>query len=494
MILKDQSNSFELGCFQNGDTLMVKNGILPGQYHPDDISNQYPGHDPEPCPDGSIFTWVANADASITPGNVVEGAWVLQGQFVSTPGPVGTTGATGIQGNQGLTGPKGDQGIQGIQGIQGLTGPKGDKPQHTLVEGTDASGARTALLSFENPDGSPGTAVDVIGPKGDTGDITGLQGGDGISIDSSTGTTVNLDESTGTEVGGFTEPANDGTTYARKGTGDNTHGLWYPVPSTGGDGIKVTGDVIEIDFGSGLTIDGSGKLVPNIDNETIFLDGGVLKAKGGTNVPINDNPDKDQATITSFQPQSVQWGETHEDYDNNNAGNHNVWTDSAQDGGSGWREADQRTLRLPKGSNGALIAMTWRFAVGPNDRQKYGTGASVRAGGVQAQVKYRVDDAPSFGMKQENGNFGGGNESTLFVGNGYAHSASGEKGDFTRFKTENYVTKEDMWRFGSREGLGSDTQIKIRISFEARRRKTSRMRGNLGSRMIITPFYNPSIF
>ncbi|HZK42158.1 MAG TPA: hypothetical protein VFD14_04210 [Clostridia bacterium] len=57
-------------------------------------------------------------------------------------------------------GPQGEQGEQGPQGEIGPQGPiglKGDKPAHSW-SGTS--------LTFENPDGTPGTPVDLEGPIG----------------------------------------------------------------------------------------------------------------------------------------------------------------------------------------------------------------------------------------------------------------------------------------------------------------------------------------
>lgn len=72
---------------------------------------------------------------------------------------------------KGDTGAQGIQGEQGIQGIQGIQGEKGDKPAHQW-SGTD--------LRFENPDGSWGDYVDLVGPQGEKGDM-----GEGLHFDAS---------------------------------------------------------------------------------------------------------------------------------------------------------------------------------------------------------------------------------------------------------------------------------------------------------------------
>lgn len=72
---------------------------------------------------------------------------------------------------KGDTGVQGEQGEEGEQGEQGIQGEKGDKPAHQW-SGTD--------LRFENPDGSWGDYVDLVGPQGEKGDM-----GDGLRFDAS---------------------------------------------------------------------------------------------------------------------------------------------------------------------------------------------------------------------------------------------------------------------------------------------------------------------
>lgn len=76
-------------------------------------------------------------------------------------GQQGKPGPTGASGAQGLRGEKGDKGDPGPQGQQG---DKGDTPKHKWT-GTK--------LQFQNPDGTWGKAVDLQGPKGDTGGGSG---------------------------------------------------------------------------------------------------------------------------------------------------------------------------------------------------------------------------------------------------------------------------------------------------------------------------------
>lgn len=75
-------------------------------------------------------------------------------------GEIGLHGEAGPQGDVGKAGAKGLQGRVGKAGAKGLVGPKGDTgpaPRHKW---------KGSKLSFENPDGSFGPAVNL---KGDTG-------------------------------------------------------------------------------------------------------------------------------------------------------------------------------------------------------------------------------------------------------------------------------------------------------------------------------------
>lgn len=88
-------------------------------------------------------------------------------------GDTGPQGEQGIQGPQGNVGPKGDKGDKGDIGPQG---DKGDKPAHQWND---------TELRFENPNGTWGTYVDLIGPQGPQGlqgpkGDTGEQGPQGV--------------------------------------------------------------------------------------------------------------------------------------------------------------------------------------------------------------------------------------------------------------------------------------------------------------------------
>ncbi len=75
-------------------------------------------------------------------------------------GPEGPEGPEGPVGPTGSTGPSGPVGPQGPEGVQGSQGPQGDAPAHQW-SGTS--------LSFQNPEGTWGTAVDLKGDQGDPG-------------------------------------------------------------------------------------------------------------------------------------------------------------------------------------------------------------------------------------------------------------------------------------------------------------------------------------
>jgi hypothetical protein len=75
-------------------------------------------------------------------------------------GPAGPEGPEGPAGPTGSTGPEGPVGPQGPQGVQGPQGPQGDMPDHQW-SGTS--------LSFQDPEGTWGTAVDLKGDQGDPG-------------------------------------------------------------------------------------------------------------------------------------------------------------------------------------------------------------------------------------------------------------------------------------------------------------------------------------
>lgn len=106
-----------------------------------------------PSPD---FQW---GDGAAQPTSAIRfrndnGTW---GAWVDLLGPVGPVGEQGPQGPQGPKGNKGDTGATGPQGVQGATGPS---PAH------DWSASQ---LSFQKPDGTWGTPVDLKGPQGDIG-------------------------------------------------------------------------------------------------------------------------------------------------------------------------------------------------------------------------------------------------------------------------------------------------------------------------------------
>ncbi len=82
--------------------------------------------------------------------------WVRSTHCVDGEGGVVGTGPQGEQGIQG------EQGEQGEKGEKGDTGEKGDMPTH-IWDGT--------TLSFENPDGTFSTPVDLQGPAGSGSDI-----------------------------------------------------------------------------------------------------------------------------------------------------------------------------------------------------------------------------------------------------------------------------------------------------------------------------------
>ena len=94
-------------------------------------------------------TWLAVRDipAGVAPQANDTTYWVLFGE----------KGEKGDKGDTGATGPQGPPGADGADGVQGV---KGDMPAHKWT-GTS--------LAFENPDGSYGTAVNLIGPQGPAG-------------------------------------------------------------------------------------------------------------------------------------------------------------------------------------------------------------------------------------------------------------------------------------------------------------------------------------
>jgi uncharacterized repeat protein (TIGR02543 family) len=101
---------------------------------------------------------------------------------VGPPGPEGPQGEKGDKGDPGPQGLKGDQGDPGPQGEKGdkgdsgPQGPKGDTPAHKW-DGTK--------LSFQNPDGTWGPAVDLQGPAGGTEKVT-------LTVSSSAGGSVTV--------------------------------------------------------------------------------------------------------------------------------------------------------------------------------------------------------------------------------------------------------------------------------------------------------------
>ena len=135
---------------------------------------------------GSTWLAVRDVPAGVAPQANDTTYWVLFGEK-GEKGDKGDTGATGSQGPPhkwtgtslafenpdgsygtavNLIGPTGPAGPAGADGAQGV---KGDMPAHQWT-GTK--------LAFQNPDGSYGTAVDLVGPQGPQGEqgIQGVQG------------------------------------------------------------------------------------------------------------------------------------------------------------------------------------------------------------------------------------------------------------------------------------------------------------------------------
>ena len=80
-------------------------------------------------------------------------------------GPQGPRGNTGAAGATGPEGPQGEKGEQGPAGKDGAAGPKGDTGD-TWTPSVNTAG----LLSWTKNSGTAPTAVNIKGPKGDTGD------------------------------------------------------------------------------------------------------------------------------------------------------------------------------------------------------------------------------------------------------------------------------------------------------------------------------------
>lgn len=109
---------------------------------------------------GSVYECVKDTTAGTAPQENDTTYWVK----------IGAQGLKGDKGDKGDTGPQGPPGTDGADGAQGV---KGDMPAHKW-EGTS--------LSFENPDGSYGTAVNLIGPTGPAGP-GGADGAQGVKGD-----------------------------------------------------------------------------------------------------------------------------------------------------------------------------------------------------------------------------------------------------------------------------------------------------------------------
>ena len=101
-----------------------------------------------------------------------DGSYGAAVNLIGPAGPKGETGATGA------TGPKGDPGAQGEPGARGETGPAGAEGQQGPKGDMPAHQWTGTKLAFQNPDGSYGAAVDLIGPQGPQGKqgIQGIQG------------------------------------------------------------------------------------------------------------------------------------------------------------------------------------------------------------------------------------------------------------------------------------------------------------------------------
>lgn len=69
----------------------------------------------------------------------------------------------GPKGDTGTQGPQGETGPQGVKGDTGAAGPTGPSPAHKWNNTT---------LSFENPDGTYDSGVNLQGPQG----VQGIQG------------------------------------------------------------------------------------------------------------------------------------------------------------------------------------------------------------------------------------------------------------------------------------------------------------------------------
>lgn len=93
-------------------------------------------------------------------------------------GPQGVKGLKGDQGIQGIQGPKGNTGPIGPQGEIGPIGPKGNKGDQGLKGDKPSHQWNNTELRFENPNGTWGSYVDLIGPQGPQG-LQGLKGDKG---------------------------------------------------------------------------------------------------------------------------------------------------------------------------------------------------------------------------------------------------------------------------------------------------------------------------
>jgi len=104
----------------------------------------------------------------------------------------------------GLQGPKGDTGDKGDDGDTGQTGMTGLSPEHEW-DGTQ--------LRFENPDGSFGSFVNLLGPKGEDG-----QDGSGVTIVGSVADEGDLPDPYNGNQGDMFITENDGQGYVWDGT------------------------------------------------------------------------------------------------------------------------------------------------------------------------------------------------------------------------------------------------------------------------------------
>lgn len=122
-----------------------------------------------------IWQAVVDVPAGTAPQDNSDVFWIKVGQKgdkgdkgdPGEPGLPGKDGAQGVQGPQGTQGepgpqgPKGDPGTDGEPGAPGAPGAPGTPPEHKW-NGTS--------LSFVNPDGTWGQAVNLLGPAGPAGE------------------------------------------------------------------------------------------------------------------------------------------------------------------------------------------------------------------------------------------------------------------------------------------------------------------------------------